>query len=118
MERCDYCDRRVGARGVRRREGLFCGRGCARRRYPPEFCSRCRRDTTAQSTGNLSTFNGVGFTLIRVLGGKPCRDCGSVVARVWFTFGFPIIPCSRYLVLWIDEPWIMGEGSFLARKLR
>ena len=118
MDRCAYCDRRVGERGVWRREELFCSRACARRKHPPLFCPRCIRASTSETPGNLSTFNGIGHTLLRVRGAKPCPDCGSVVARVWFCFGFPILPGSRYLVLWIDEPWIMGEGSFVARKLR
>jgi hypothetical protein len=97
---------------------LFCSRVCARRRHPPRFCAQCLDDTSAESTGNLSSVNGIGFNLLRVYGEKPCRYCGSEVVRVWFCIGFPIIPCSRYLVLWIDEPWFMGEGTFLARKLR
>jgi hypothetical protein len=119
VDRCAYCDKRVGDRGVWRREELFCSRGCARRKHPPEFCDRCQRETTSQTTGNLSSVNGIGYTLMRVRGRKPCCECGSEIARVWFTFGFPIIPLSRYRVLWIDEPWYFGaEGSWLARKLR
>ena len=86
------------------------------RRHPPEFCERCLRETTSKTTGNLSSVNGIGYTLLRVRGRKPCRECGSEVARVWFTFGFPIIPLSHYRVLWIDEPWYFGaEGSWLAQ---
>ena len=119
MDRCAYCDKCVGERGVWRREELFCSRGCARRRHPPEFCDRCLRTTTSESTGNLRIGNGIGLTIMKVRGQKPCRECGSEVARVWFMFGCPLIPLSRYRVLWIDEPWYYGaEGTWIARKLR
>lgn len=57
--------------------------------------------------------------LLRVRGRKPCRDCGSELARVWFAFGFPLFPLATYRVLWIDEPWYFGaKGSWIARKVR
>ena len=118
MGRCRYCDRKVGARGVWRRDELFCSRGCARRRHPPRFCDRCLWETSSKGPGNLTTINGIGFTLMKVRGRRPCPNCGSEVARVWFAFGFPIIPLSVYRVQWIDEPWFFGEGgSWIARRL-
>ena len=118
MSWCGYCDRRVGKKGVYRRDVVFCSRGCARRRFPPRFCDRCLEETTSETTGNMRTVNGIGFGIFRVRGERPCRDCGSEVVRVWFCVGFPVIPCARYLVLWIDEPWFLADGTWLARKLR
>ncbi|GMR23335.1 MAG: hypothetical protein BMS9Abin37_1753 [Acidobacteriota bacterium] len=71
----------------------------------------CLTETINEDTGNLERINGVGRSLLG--SGEPCRQCSSVVRRVWFTLLYvPIMPRSQYRVIPVSR------CEFLSRKLR
>jgi hypothetical protein len=119
MAKCAWCGHTIVFGGIERDGELFCRRECELERYPVKFCKACLAETTNESTGNLSRFNGTGFTLVPVRSEEPCEECDSEVARVWFTvMWIPLVPGTYYRVLWRHRPGWFGQGSFLARKLR
>ena len=78
---------------------------------PRTFCKKCLFETTGQSSGNLSTINGIGTAFVG--SSDACPSCRSVVRRVWFTFLLlPVVPLRKYRVMQISPQ------QFLSRRLR
>jgi hypothetical protein len=91
----------------------YCSEDCMRwlGEGPRSFCKKCTFETTAKSSGNLQTINGIGT---RFAGrAEQCSECGSVIRRVWVSLLYlPVIPLAKYRVIRISPQ------QFLSRKLR
>ena len=81
----------------------------------PDFCERCRAESTDESPGSISTINGVGR---KFYGNKaPCPECGSAIRTLWYTFAdIPLIPIGSYRYKSDKEG--ITRSSFWARKTR
>ena len=91
----------------------YCSEACKTwvERGPTTFCQKCTFETTAQSSGNLGTINGIGTSFVG--SADRCEVCRSVVRRVWFTvFLVPVIPLRRYRVI---HP---TPQQFLSRRIK
>ena len=91
----------------------YCSQACMQwlGEGPRTFCKKCTFESTAQSSGNLHTINGIGTAFVG--SADVCPNCKSVVRRVWFTFLLvPLVPLGRYRVMQISPQ------QFLSRKLR
>lgn len=87
---------------------------------PGGFCRKCLAETTDESTGNVTSFNGIGTTLMgtrwRAKGLDPCGACGSVVQTKWATFGIGFKPLGTYRVIYTKKG--LTTSRFFARRLR
>jgi hypothetical protein len=84
------------------------------------FCTRCLSETTVETPGNMTTFNGIGTALMgtrwRTRGLQECAACGSVVQTKWFTFGFGVKPLGTYRVIYTKRG--QTTSRLFARRLR
>lgn len=81
------------------------------------FCERCLDETENESSDSISSLNGIGLRFIS--SSKPCSDCGSVKASVWFCILFiPLIRIERYRVVFgSGSSFFLGQ-KFVSRKLK
>jgi hypothetical protein len=76
------------------------------------FCATCVAESTAETSGNVSTVNGIGRTFY----GKAerCAACGSVVRTLWWTLAsVPLIPRGSYRYLAHAK---LGSARFWTRR--
>lgn len=122
METCFHCQKKIYLKGHKVGDKLFCSKNCAAYfKAQNGFCENCLAETTAESTGNLWMFNGIGTGLgVFPKKNSECPTCGSVIKRKWFFFGFPIVPYDQYRVINLtDKHGLGGEDmTFLTRKLK
>lgn len=87
---------------------------------PGGFCAKCLAETTSETPGNMTTFNGIGTALMgtrwRARGLAECPACGSVVQTKWFTFGFGVKPLGTYRVIYTKKG--LTTSRLFARRLR
>jgi hypothetical protein len=81
---------------------------------PDGFCAGCRAATTDESPGDIGTMSPVGIRLIRYH--DVCPACGAVAQRKWVCLGVPIIPLSKYRIIYIQSNPLFSR--FIGRKLR
>ena len=122
METCFHCQKKIYSKGYKVADKIFCSKNCAAYfKSQNGFCENCLTETTAESTGNLRMFNGIGTGLgFFPRKNSECPACGSVIKRKWFFFGFPIVPYDQYRVLYLTHKRGFGaeNRTFLARKLK
>jgi len=86
---------------------------------PGGFCTQCLSQTTGETPGNMTTFNGIGTALMgtrwRARGLNACPTCGSVVQTKWFTFGFAVKPLGTYRVIYTKKG--LTTSRLFARRL-
>ena len=87
---------------------------------PGGFCTQCLSETTDETPGNMTTFNGIGTALMgtrwRTRGLQECPACGSEVQTKWFTFGFGVKPLGTYRVIYTKRG--LTTSRLFARRLR
>jgi len=80
----------------------------------PRFCANCLSQTLDDSPGSTGTINLIGTML---LGRRDwCPVCGSVVQRMWFFFFLPIVPMSRYRVIYLKGGFFSAT-RYIGRRL-
>ena len=81
---------------------------------PDGFCDTCRAATTDESPGSVAAVQLIGT---RLLGhSNICPACQSILQRKWVCFGLPLIPLSKYRIIYLESgPYF---SRFLGRKLR
>jgi hypothetical protein len=81
---------------------------------PDGFCAQCRAATTDDSPGNIFSLYLVGTRLIGFR--DTCPACGSVLQRKWVCIGLPLIPLSKYRVIYTQDYGLFRR--FVGRKAR
>ncbi len=121
MKKCRNCGSRILFSAVAGQDGDFCSSRCLEgfQKLKQGFCDNCRAQTTAETAGNLSQFNGIGTTFGPFSKDK-CPECGSVIKTKWFTFVVPLVPLEKYRVLFTMQKGTLGgsRATFLSRKLK
>ncbi len=121
VEQRDYRPEAIGIAcdEIRRRGVAVPSREEYWKRFPSErigpdgFCAGCRATTTDESPGNVGTVCQVGTRLIGH--DKVCPACGAVLQRKWVCIGLPLIPLSKFRVIYIESNPLFSR--FIARKL-
>jgi hypothetical protein len=101
---------------------FFCSKKCATgyKLLEKGFCKKCLSETTEQSIGGGTTFNGIGNGLGFSFFKSECPECGSVIKRKWFYLLFPLIPKGKFRVIKVLDKQGLGEQTrvFLSRRLK
>jgi len=89
----------------------FCSEECLGNFRYEGFCPDCVKETTDESSGNLSTVNGIGTVF---LGRRHrCPVCYSAIRRQWFCLLYlPLIPLTAYRVKY------NAQNVFFSRRVR
>lgn len=115
MVQCPACGVRFFG-GVNRRGKRYCSSKCVLQADPPVFCGICVAQSTDETCGGTTSFNGIGTTLRRCWNPQTCSTCGSVVSRRWFSvFFLPIAPRERYRVIYLYEG--VYSAKFVSRRI-
>jgi hypothetical protein len=86
------------------------------RLYPLQFCADCLEETSEEEFAGVGRLNGCGTCLINSPFSPACPNCGSQVARVWFTFLYlPLIPLCKFRVFYGKEGVFTSE--LIARRV-
>jgi hypothetical protein len=102
---CEECVREVD-------ETSFCG-PCADEHCMEHagFCYDCVAASSAETAGDMSTFNACGSMFYG--NAEKCPKCGSTIRTAWAVFGaFPLLPTGSYRVRSFET-----ENRFLSRQV-
>ena len=122
MNQCLLCGKKKLSGGIEEDGKFFCSRQCAAgfKVIKKGFCEKCIAETTEQSVGGGTRFNGIGTALGVPYRKSKCPECNSVIQQKWFYLLFPLLPRGKFRIIMVRDKQKLGEQThfFLSRRLK